>query len=31
VPHVAFDNPAAGAQAPPRASIEMRGIAFWFG
>jgi hypothetical protein len=30
VPHVAFDNPNAGAQAPPRASIEMRAIAFWF-
>jgi hypothetical protein len=31
VPHVAFDNPDAGPQAPPRASIEMRAIAFWFG
>ena len=30
VPHVAFDNPFAGANAPPRASIEMRGIALWF-
>jgi len=30
VPHVAFDNPLAGADAPPRASIEMRGIALWF-
>jgi hypothetical protein len=30
VPHVAFDNPHAGAQAAPRASIEMRAIAFWF-
>jgi len=30
VPHVAFDNPDAGAQAAPRASIEMRAIAFWF-
>jgi hypothetical protein len=31
VPHVAFDNPDAGAQAAPRASIEMRAIALWFG
>lgn len=30
VPHVAFDNPGAGAQAAPRASIEMRAIAYWF-
>ncbi|MGA2189390.1 MAG: CmcJ/NvfI family oxidoreductase [Steroidobacteraceae bacterium] len=30
VPHVAFDNPNAGAHTPPRASIEMRAIAFWF-
>jgi hypothetical protein len=30
VPHVAFDNPNAGAQAAPRASIEMRAIAYWF-
>jgi hypothetical protein len=30
VPHVAFDNPSAGAQVPPRASIEMRAIALWF-
>jgi hypothetical protein len=30
VPHVAFDNPLAGPDAPPRASIEMRGIALWF-
>jgi hypothetical protein len=30
VPHVAFDNPSAGAQAAPRASIEMRAIAYWF-
>ncbi|HEY2676914.1 MAG TPA: CmcJ/NvfI family oxidoreductase, partial [Steroidobacteraceae bacterium] len=30
VPHVAFDNPGAGAQVPPRASIEMRAIALWF-
>jgi hypothetical protein len=31
VPHVAFDNPDAGAQVAPRASIEMRAIALWFG
>ena len=30
VPHVAFDNPDAGTQAAPRASIEMRAIALWF-
>ncbi|HEY1725450.1 MAG TPA: CmcJ/NvfI family oxidoreductase [Steroidobacteraceae bacterium] len=30
VPHVAFDNWSCGADAPPRASIEMRGIALWF-
>lgn len=30
VPHVAFDNPLAGANAPPRASIEMRAVAYWF-
>ncbi|HEY0746792.1 MAG TPA: CmcJ/NvfI family oxidoreductase [Steroidobacteraceae bacterium] len=30
VPHVAFDNPQAGPQAAPRASIEMRAIALWF-
>jgi hypothetical protein len=30
VPHVAFDNPNAGAQVAPRASIEMRAIALWF-
>jgi hypothetical protein len=30
VPHVAFDNPRAGAHAAPRASIEMRAIALWF-
>lgn len=29
-PHVAFDNPAAPAGCPPRASIEMRALAFWF-
>jgi hypothetical protein len=31
VPHVAFDNPDADAQVAPRASIEMRAIALWFG
>ncbi len=30
VPHVAFDNPLCPAEAPPRASIEMRAIALWF-
>jgi hypothetical protein len=30
VPHVAFDNPACPADAPPRQSIEMRAIAYWF-
>lgn len=30
VPHVAFDHPACPADAPPRASIEMRAIAYWF-
>lgn len=29
VPHVAFDNPAAPADCPPRASIEMRCLAVW--
>jgi hypothetical protein len=31
VPHVAFNNPLAGPEVPPRASIEMRAIALWFG
>jgi hypothetical protein len=31
VPHVAFDHPACPADAPPRASIEMRAIAYWYG
>ena len=31
VPHVAFDNPNCDARTAPRASIEMRGIALWFG
>ncbi len=30
VPHVAFDNPTCPADAPPRQSIEMRAIAYWF-
>ncbi|HSI18952.1 MAG TPA: CmcJ/NvfI family oxidoreductase [Sphingomonas sp.] len=30
VPHVAFDDPECPADAPPRASIEMRAIAYWF-
>jgi hypothetical protein len=30
VPHVAFNNPLAGPDVPPRASIEMRAIALWF-
>jgi len=30
VPHVAFNNPLAGPDVPPRASIEMRAIAVWF-
>jgi hypothetical protein len=31
VPHGAFDNPACPSDTPPRASIEMRGTAFWYG
>lgn len=30
VPHSAFDDPTCPADAPARASIEMRGIAFWY-
>lgn len=30
VPHGAFDDPGCPANVPPRASIEMRGTAFWF-
>lgn len=30
MPHGAFDNPAAPADAPPRISLEMRGTAYWF-
>lgn len=29
-PHVAYDNPTAPEDAPPRASVEMRAIALWF-
>jgi hypothetical protein len=31
VPHVAFNDPTCAADAPPRASIEMRAIAYWYG
>jgi hypothetical protein len=31
VPHVAFDNPLCRPETAPRASIEMRAIALWFG
>ena len=30
VPHVAFDNPHAPENAPPRISIEMRAVAYWY-
>lgn len=30
VPHVAFDDPEAGPDARPRASIEMRAVAYWY-
>ncbi len=30
-PHTAFDDPSCPAGGAPRASIEMRGIAYWFG
>jgi hypothetical protein len=30
VPHSAFNDPGCPAGVPPRASIEMRGIAYWF-
>jgi hypothetical protein len=30
VPHGAFDDPTCTPEAQPRASIEMRGIAYWF-
>ncbi|GAA0268107.1 CmcJ/NvfI family oxidoreductase [Alteraurantiacibacter aestuarii] len=31
MPHGAFDNPIAPAEAPPRISLEMRGVCYWFG
>ena len=31
VPHSAFDDPSCAKGVPARASIEMRGIAYWFG
>jgi hypothetical protein len=30
VPHSAFDDPSCPKGVPRRASIEMRGIAYWF-
>ena len=30
VPHSAFNDPGCSANVPPRASIEMRGIAYWY-
>ncbi|HWU04440.1 MAG TPA: CmcJ/NvfI family oxidoreductase, partial [Novosphingobium sp.] len=30
IPHVAFNDPSAPADAPPRASIEMRATAYWW-
>ena len=30
VPHSAFDDESCAPDAPPRASLEMRGIAYWF-
>lgn len=30
VPHVAFDNPLCPPGSPPRASIEMRAVAYWY-
>lgn len=30
VPHVAFDNPLAGPDAPPRVSVEVRAVAYWY-
>ena len=30
VPHGAFDDPTCPSDTPPRASIEMRGAAFWY-
>ena len=31
MPHGAFDNPAAGPDAPARISLEMRAACYWFG
>ena len=31
VPHTAFNDPTCPAEAAPRVSIEMRGIAYWYG
>jgi hypothetical protein len=31
IPHVAFDDPRAAADAPARISVEMRATAYWFG
>jgi hypothetical protein len=31
VPHSAFSDPSCPKGVPTRASIEMRGIAYWFG
>jgi hypothetical protein len=31
VPHAAFNDPTCPSGLAPRASIEMRGIAYWFG
>jgi len=31
IPHVAFDDPTAPPDAPPRVSIEMRANCYWFG
>jgi hypothetical protein len=30
VPHAAFDDPGCPHDAPPRVSVEIRGLAFWF-
>jgi len=30
IPHVAFDDPGAPADAPPRVSVEMRATCYWF-
>jgi hypothetical protein len=30
VPHAAFDNTTCPSGLPPRASIEMRAIAYWY-